>query len=78
MSRGQIIGWVPENSLHVLNIFSPLSLWTTLDGKSGLPPLLPPNPLNSSIAPRLIAMSCGVIEDICVSDNMLTVITTHN
>lgn len=48
--------------------------------RSSLPkgPAPPPPKPHFYIAVGLIAMSCGVREDICVSDNMLTVITTHN
>lgn len=77
MSRGQMVGRVSENRLQVKNfLFEPvdkarLKVWFT-----STPP--PTSPLHFYIAPRLIAMSCGVMEDIRVSDNMLTVITTHN
>lgn len=78
--RGAGVGVIDGflNIVFMPTTFFPLSLWTRLDWKSGLPPLLPPGPLHFYMALRLIAMSCGVTEDICVSDNMLTVITTHN
>lgn len=46
--------------------------------RSALPRGPAPPPPHFYTTVGLIAMSCGVREDICVSDNMLTVITTHN
>lgn len=75
-----MVGQVPRNSLHVQNfLFSEPMTQGEMESLVYLTPQpSPPSPLHFYIAPRLIAMSCGVIEDICVSDNMLTVITTRN
>lgn len=72
-----MVGQVPKNSLRVQNsLFSePMTQRQTEVWFTSFPS---PGPLRFYIALRLIAMSCGVIEDICVSDNMLTMITTRN
>lgn len=72
------MGQFPEKQPPCLATSSDLLDMSRLK-RSDLPKgLAPPPPPHFYIAVGLIAMSCGVREDICVSDNMLTVITTHN